>query len=350
MNQPHSPQKTNNPHPPAKIIKMLLVATIAAIIIFLGVEFIPGFFGGGKPHRSETSDGTTKTNSTTSPTDQLDQSSDQNIQYTTKPTSLLGLDTAVESPHFTIYCHKADEAKAKELLKVSEKDYPALTKLFPKTPKTEILLTYDASEYVNVFTAAPPWGAETYKDPNTSAGSFCPGCTKSLGGNTEYIYMLRPQNRSFAHELAHRYYWSSYPNLSKDNSLIWLNEGQAVYVQNKVAQGPGGFSSNLSKVNNSPIPESFSALNQLQQKGDYASTEKFYDLVGLMASYVHNKTNGGLTSFITDLNNTQDLNKTCQNKFGYDSNQLFTKWSETVIKTSASNPSDFLTNYIKTIQ
>jgi hypothetical protein len=76
---------------------------------------------------------------------------------------------------------------------------------------------------VNVFTAAPPWGAEMYKDPNTSAGSFCPGGTKSLGGNTEYIYMLRPQNRSFAHELAHRYYWASYQNLSKDNNLTWLN-------------------------------------------------------------------------------------------------------------------------------
>lgn len=336
-----------------RIIIIVVIVAAIVLVIFLGVEFLPGFWSGDKPYRSETSNSTT-TNSPKTTDNQQKQSPDQtnktnnlpqNTQYTVKSIFLLNLDTAVESSHFTIYFQKADEAKARELLTISEKDYPALAKLFPKTPKTEILLTYDVDEYVNVFTAAPPWGAESYKDPNSSAGSFCPGCTKSLGDNTEYVYMLRPGNRSFAHELAHRYFWSSYPNLRRDNSLNWLNEGQAVFSQTEIAPGPGGLTSNIIKINDSPLPADFSALNQLQQKGDYSSTEKFYDLVGLLVYYIDGKTNGGLYSFITDLDNTKDVNKTCQNELGYNCDQLFIKWKEVVTKTSASNPVDFLANY-----
>jgi hypothetical protein len=275
--------------------------------------------------------------------------SQDSASYLVTSASLLGLDTAVESPHFTIYCHKADEEKAKELVTVSEKDYPALARLFPTTPRTDVLITYDVNEYVNVFTAAPPWGAEAYKDPNSGAGAFCPGCTKSLGDNTEYVYMLRPGNVSFAHELAHRYYWASYPNLRMYTDISWLNEGQAVYAQTEVAPGPGGLSSNLARINDNPLPNTFVALKQLLEKGDNASTERFYDLVGLLAYYLDGKVSGGLYSFIANLNSTGDVDKTCQNKLGLNCDQVFAAWKGVVIKTSASDSSEFLTKYKKLV-
>lgn len=346
-----------------KNLKFILLGAVVLAVIFLGAEFIPGFFTGGS--RSEQTDKpfdqageTTSPSTTVAVTQPQDNaggtksspaSASQSSpavttqdQYIVKSVSLLDLDTAVESPHFTIYCHEADEAKAKRLLTISEIDYPALAKLSPQTPKTEILLTYDANEYVNIFTAAPPWGAEAYKDPNSSGGSFCPGCTKSLGDNTEYVYMFRPGNISFAHELAHRYYWASYPNLRKENNLKWLNEGQAVYAQTEVAPGPGGLSSNLSKITNYPLPTSFLALSELQQTGDSVSLERFYDLAGLVAYYIDGKTSGGLYKFIADLDHTRDLEKTCQNIFGFGSSELLEKWQAAVEQTIAENPVDFL--------
>ncbi|MFA6524546.1 MAG: hypothetical protein WC264_01740 [Candidatus Paceibacterota bacterium] len=349
--------------------RKILILIILVLIIFLSIEFIPGFFSNDKSKQIEKpSDQNIKTkeipatttptlksennakDATSSPTPNSIPQLQNNIkdttdQYLIKSASLLGLDTAIESPHFIIYYHKTDEDKVKELLTISEKDYLALVKLFPKTPRTEILITYDTNEYINVFNAAPPWSIESYKNSNSGGGVFCPNCINSLGNNTEYIYMLRPTNKSFAHELAHRYFWASYPNLHQNDNLIWLNEGQAVYAQTEVAPGPGGLSSNLEKINNFYLPVNFLELNQLQQQGNNSSLERFYDLAGLMAYYIDAKTNGGLYSFIADLNNTKDLDKTCQNNLGFSSDQLFSKWKNAIIATSASNSIDFLKNY-----
>lgn len=328
---------------------IIFAAIILTPVIFLGIEFIPGFFHGSKPENSKNISQRQTAPDASSSANPISDSPTK-TEYTVKSASFLGLDTAIESAHFTIYAHKADAAKAEALIAICENEYPVLVEFFPKMSKTEILLTYNADEYVNTFTAAPPWGAQSYKDPNTSAGSFCPGCTKSLGGNTEYIYMLRPGNRSFAHELAHRYFWSNYPNLSKNNNLAWLNEGQAVFVQTEVSPGPGGLSGNLAKVNGASLPANFSALTQSQQTGNSATLENFYDLVGLMAYYIDAKTNGGIKNFLTDLNQTQNLDQTCQNKFGFNSNQLFANWKEIVSKTSGRNASDFLANYKTSIK
>lgn len=325
----------------SKGIKIAGGIIVAALIIFLGIKFIPGFFNGGKPHSSEASESSTKTaDSTPTATTAGDKT-----EFTVRSASLLGQDTALESAHFVIYCHKADQTKAESLISISEKDYLALAKYFSNTPKTEILLTYDSDEYVTTFTAAPPWGAESYKDPSSSAGAFCPGCTKSLGDKTEYIYMLRPGNRSFSHELAHRYFWSSYPKLSKNNSLTWLNEGQAVFIQTEVAPGPGGLSGDVNKINGSALPSSFAELNQLQQKSDGDSLVRFYNLVGLLAYYIDSRTNGGIKSFLTDLNSTQNIDQTCKNKLGFNSSQLFANWKEVLSRTSGNTSEDFLTNY-----
>lgn len=306
-----------------KILKVALIAIGLIIIVFGGVIFLPGFFHSVK-----------------------------NTPTQIQSASILGLDKAIVSAHFTVYYHSADEIEAKQLISSGEADYSALSGFFPNTPKTEILLTNSTDEYVNVFNAAPPWGGEAYKDPKTSAGSFCPGCTKSLGTNTEYIYMLRPKNTGFSHELAHRYYWASYPNIRQDNSLVWLNEGLAVYVQNEVSghPGPGGLTSSaLPDIKNFPFPGSFAELNQLQQAGGN-STQMFYDLVGLMAYYIGDKTGDkGLKGFISELNTTQNLEKTVQDKFGFGSSELFAKWKQAVTQTAAQNPSDFLKSFRKLV-
>lgn len=342
------------------IFKLVLLILSILLVIFFVVEFLPGFSFSNNNEPKQTEQPASGIEKTTSPSiktitsipkvqtstkDNDNQIKDIENQYTIKSVSLLGLDKAIESPHFTIYYHNVDEAKAKELLVISEKDYPALIKLFPQTPKTEILLTYDAKEYVNVFTAAPSWGA----DSNSSGGSFCPGCTKSLGKNTEYVYMFNPDNISFSHELAHRYYWASYPNLRKEDSFKWLNEGQAVFAQTEIAPGPGGLSSNLEKINDLPLPTNFLALNQLQQSGEDLSLERFYDLVGLMAYYINSKTSVGLYKFISDLNDTGNLDKTCQNIFGFDSNELMKRWAISVMETTALNSTNFLVNFKKII-
>jgi hypothetical protein len=299
------------------ILKLFLIAIVVVIIAFLGIKFIPGFF----------------------PREQNPESQVQSV-------SLLGLDKSIVSAHFTIYFHSADESEAKAVIASGERAFPALSNFFPKTPRTEILLTDSTDEYVNVFNAAPPWGAEAYKDPNTSAGSFCPGCTKSLGTNTEYIYMLRPKKTGFVHELSHRYYWTNYPNIRTDDSLVWLNEGLAVYVQNEIAKGPGGLSSTgLPNIKNSQLPENFSELTKLQQ-GDNKSVEIFYDLAGLLAYYIADRTNDkGLQGFLTELNGSKNLEKTCRDKLGFGTNQLFANWKEVVIETAAENPSDFLKSF-----
>ncbi len=302
-----------------KIVKFALIAVGLIVIIGAGVVFLPGFFHSVKKAPSQ-------------------------IQSA----SILGLDKAVVSAHFTVYYHSADEKEAKALISSGENDYPALSGFFPSTPKTEILLTKSTDEYVNVFNAAPPWVGNSYQDPKTSAGAFCPGCTKSLGTNTEYIYMLRPKNTGFAHELAHRYYWASYPNIRHDDSLVWLNEGLAVYVQNEIAKGPGAFSSSaLPDIKNYPLPGNFDQLISLQ-RGDSKSVQMFYDLAGLMSYYLADKTGDkGLKKFIGELNSNQNLEKTCQDKLGFGSIELFAKWKEAVSQTAAQNPSDFLKSFRK---
>jgi len=312
-----------------KAFKISIGLILLGIVAFLGFEFIPGFFKSG-------------TGSPSSSKDVVDLSPDQ---YQIKSVNLLGLDKIIETSHFSIYFHSGNEDEARQLITICENDYPSLSKFFESTPKTEVLLTYDADEYVNVFNAAPPWaGADRYKDPKTSAGSFCPSCTKSLKNETEYIYMLRPGMKSFAHEISHRYYWSNYKNLRFNNDLTWLNEGLAVYVQNEIAKGPGGLSStSLPNIKKFTLPESFSELNQLQQTG---STDMFYDLVGLMAYYISDRSSDpGLKKFIDDLNQTKDLDKTSQKILNMNSNQLFTGWKENVEKVAAGNPKDFLTSF-----
>jgi len=288
-----------------KVFKIISIGSGIAAIITAAIIFLPGFFG----HNQKSSTATPTTPASTS------------------SASLLGLDQAVSSDHFKIYYNQANAKNAQELLKIAERDYPSLANFFPQTPLTEILITWDANEYVNIFNAAPPWGGQDYSDPNRSAGSFCPGCAKSLGQNTEYIYMLRPGNRSFAHELSHRYYWSSFPNLRYNNDLTWLNEGLAVYIQDKVAKGPGGFSNNVSRITKMDVPASLAALNSLQQQGNL---DKFYDLVGLLALYLDKNAKGGIKSFIMELNQNKDLNQTCQDKLGFASSELLSRWRETL--------------------
>lgn len=318
-----------------RIVKIILVVLAILIIIVLGIVFIPGFFGGKK------------TSTETSEKNNVSQTT--NTEYPVEQASLLNLDKVIKSPHFAVYFHSANQKEAESLINICENEYSSLAKFFPSMPMTEILITFDADEYINSFNAAPPWGAESYNDPQTSAGAFCPGCTKSLGQNTEYIYMLRSQNKSFAHELAHRYYWTNYPKLSRDDSLTWLNEGQAVYVQNEIAPGPGGLSSDVAKINNISLPANFTELNLLQQKGDGTSLERFYDLVGLMAYYIAEKSEGGIGSFLTDLNNSNNLDKTCQTKLGFGADELFADWQETIKKTAEQNPANFLASFKQNI-
>lgn len=288
------------------IIKIILLTVFVGLIIVLGVIFIPGFF------RSKS-----KTDNSTSPT----------TSYTTESASLLGLEKKISSPHFTIYFHEANEKDARNLISTCEKYYPSLAGYFASIPRTEILLTFDANEYANVFNATPPWGGRNYDDPNTSAGSFCPGCTKSLGNGTEYVYMLRSAGRSLAHELSHRYFWANYPSLRYDNSLTWLNEGEAVYIQTKIDPGPGGLSGNASKITKADVPGSFTEFNELQQQGN---PERFYDLAGLLAGYINDKSAGGLKGFLTDLAETKSIDKTAQIKLGFGADQLLSKWQETL--------------------
>ncbi len=298
-------------------MKRILLIILLGILILIGIIFIPGFF-----HNS------TSTN-----------------QYQVKSASLLKLDKVIESPHFAIYFHNEDESKARELIGIYENDYTSLTKYFKELPKTEVLLTYDADEYVNDFNASPPWGgADRYKDPGTSAGAFCPGCTKSLGKNTEYVYLLRPKTRTFAHEFSHRYYWANYLNIRTKNDLTWLNEGLAVYAQTEIAKGPGGLSStNLPNIKGFSLPNNFSDLNLLQQKG---STDMFYDLVGLMAYYISVRANDpGLQKFITELNRTSNLEQSTQKVLQVSSSQLFSGWKEAVENTATQNPKDFLATF-----
>lgn len=287
-----------------KILKIILVVLGIAVVITLGIMFIPGFFSQNKT------------------------SVPASAQSSVKVANLLGLDKMVTSAHFTIYFTGSDEKNAQTLINICENDYLSLAKFFPALPMTEILITENTDTYLNIFNAGPPWGgADRYKDPNTSAGSFCPGCTKSLGQNTEYIYMLRPQNRSFAHELSHRYYWTNYPNLRYNNDLIWLNEGLAVFIQDQAAKGPGGLTANASKITKTDVPASLSDLNALQQKGN---PETFYDLVGLLATYINTKSTDGLKGFISDLNKNKNLDQTCLNKLGFGADQLLIKWRETL--------------------
>lgn len=341
----------------------IIISAIVLIIIFLGIEFLPGFNFGKKISHTDTieellnspNDITLTPNPTTSdPQTQAPTSAgisqpeeEQNVkndQYTIKPNSLLGLDKSIESSHFTLYFHSEDEEQAKEVIAAAEKDYPKFSNFFKILAKTEILLTNDADEYIDIFNAAPPYGREIYKDSNFGGGSFCPGCTLSLGKDTEYVYMLRLEGgMSFAHELSHRYFWTNYPNLRKKN-YNWINEGLAVYVQNEISPGPGGFSSNLNNLKNFILPANLIELEKLQQNPD--SLERFYDLVGLLAIYISKKNNDyGLREFLTDLNNTEDIEKTCQNKFGFGLNQLLENWKTAIIQTLDETSVDFLNNF-----
>jgi hypothetical protein len=279
--------------------------------------------------------------------------------YRVEPSSLLRLEKKMTSEHFVIYFHPENENEARELLILAESDYPLLVKIFRIELKTEILLTYDPDEYVDEFNAAPPWIKEQLKDPHFAAGSFCPGCTKSLGPETEYVYLLRPKLVSFAHELSHRFFWVAYPNLKRRDDLNWLNEGLAVYVQNEVSGGPapGGFSGDAfeklitmwKQTKDVRVPQNFEELNEWQKSHDRDLFESFYDLSGLMVYFLANKLDDyGLRNFLSDLNQTGDLEKTFQNKLGLGVSQVYQKWHETLVKTAAtSNSLNFLDNFKK---
>lgn len=267
--------------------------------------------------------------------------------YPIKSASLLGLDKVIESPHFAIYFHASSEKQARQLIQLSENDYTKLVKFFPTTPKTKIFITNSASEYINVFNAAPPWSIKSYQTTSSGGGAFCVGCAQSLGKNTDYIYMLRPGTQSFAHELAHRYFWASYPKLRNNTNLNWLNEGLAVYAQTEVASGPGGLSGNiLTNLRGFSIPKIFSELEKLHEKGDPKSTERYYDLVGLLAYYISGKTGDvGLQTFIKDLNTSANLDKTTQKVLKMSSSQFYAKWKDAVTKTVAANPVNFIASF-----
>jgi hypothetical protein len=341
----------------------IIIFTILLAVIFLAVEFLPGFNFGNKlsqkkeqPYQESdivpTPTDTTSTSqeqipTPSTPSQEKEEEKVAGIQYKIKSVSLLNLDKAIESLHFIVYFHSAHEKEAKELITAAEKDYINFLKFFKILPKTEVLITNDLDEYIDVFNAAPPYGREMYKDPDSGAGAFCPGCTATLGNDTEYIYMLRPkENKSFAHESSHRYFWANYPNL-RNNNYNWINEGLAVYVQNEISPGPGGFSSqNLASLKNFTLPANLAQLEELQKKGDYESLERFYDLVGLLAIYISERNKDyGLQEFLTDLNNTKDVEKTCQNKLGFGLNQLLNKWQTAITQTVAENPVDFLANF-----
>lgn len=341
----------------------IIIFVILLVVIFLATEFLPGFnFENRLPQEEEQPDqesdiipipsATTsipQEQTSTSPiySQEKEEEKVTDSQYTIKPASLLGLDKAIESPHFIIYLHSADEKEAEGLIVSAEKDYIGFLKFFKILPKTEILITNDLDEYVDVFNAAPPYGREMYQDPDISAGSFCPGCTAILGNDTEYIYMLRPEeDKSFAHELSHRYFWANYPNL-RDDDYNWINEGLAVYVQNEISPGPGGFSSqNLMNLKDFTLPVNLAQLEELQKAGDYNSLERFYDLAGLLAVYISERNKDyGLQEFLTDLNNTRDIERTCQNKLGFGLDQLLDRWKMAITQTITESPIDFLANF-----
>lgn len=341
----------------------IIIFAILLMVIFLAIEFLPGFNFGNKLSQKEeqpkqendivsTPAATTsipQEQTSTPPTSSQEKEEEKvaDIQYAIKSASLLNLDKAIESLHFIIYFRSADEKEAEELITAAEKDYVDFLKFFKILPETEVLITNDLDEYVDVFNAAPSYGREMYQNSDTSAGSFCPGCTAILGDDTEYIYILRPKgNKSFAHELSHRYFWANYPNL-RNNNYNWINEGLAVYVQNEISPGPGGFSSSdLASLKNFTLPANLQQLEELQKSGDYESLERFYDLVGLLAVYISERNKDyGLKDFLTDLNNTKDIEKTCQNKLGLGLDQLLDKWRIATIQTVAESPVDFLTSF-----
>lgn len=101
-----------------KFWKITILVLVAVLLITLGIIFIPGFF-----RNRQTSAPASKT------------------QSSVESASLLGLDKSVKSAHFTIYFAGDDEKSAQNLINICEKDYPTLTKFFPETPMTEILIT-----------------------------------------------------------------------------------------------------------------------------------------------------------------------------------------------------------------
>jgi|GEM_PF-2818626 len=333
--------------------KKIVVSAIILLAVFFCMKFLPGFNFVGQPDSSDQTENKALGPAPVSATPQGQALNHEagGGKYAIEPASLLGLDKSIESAHFKIYFHSAHEEAALALITSAEKDYSDFSGFFEELPKTEILITNNADEYINVFNAAPPWGGEAYRDLHVSAGAFCPGCATALGDNTEYIYMLRPlSGKSFAHELSHRYFWTNYPSLRSDD-YNWINEGLAVYVQNEISPGPGGFSSNnLFSLKNFTLPDNLVQLKELQEQGDYKSLERFYDLAGLLAIYIsHKNKDYGLQDFLADLNNTENIEKTCQNKFTLDLSQLLKEWKTAVAQTVAENPTDFLDDFRKKI-
>lgn len=273
--------------------------------------------------------------------------------------SLGGLEFKKRSEHFTMYFHAGDEALAEAFLNFSEQDYRTLRSIFMNDAQTEILIAQSADEYIDVFQASPPWQRDTLRNATSSAGSFCPGCLIGSDPDSAYVYALRPQASSNAHEYAHRFWWATYQNLRRKDNLHWLNEGLAGFTQHEVSRepAPGGFNGNtFQKIiekrqtqGSAGAPANYSLMNDLLRTSDSAIAANWHDYNTLFVYYMESRLDDyGLARFMRDLNTTQDIEQTFMNMFGFTGAQVYTFFKQTLDTTAAiSTEKNFLDVFLQ---